>query len=71
MHGMDGVFLKTSKVFVETAAAFIVEAVAVVTQALVVVKLGGGPSIRHVDHVGATLPPQCRLTAGRGDRLAV
>ena len=61
---MDGVFLSSSKIFMETVAAFVVEAVAVVTQAVVVVKLGGGPSIRHVDSVGATLPSQRRLTAG-------
>lgn len=68
---MDGVFLKTSKVFVETVAAFVVEAVTVITEAVVVVEIWGGPSIWDMADVGATLPPQGGLTAGRGNRLAV
>lgn len=71
MIGVDGVFLKTSKVFVETVAALIVETIAVVTETVVVVEFRGGPSIGDVDNVAATLPSQGGLAAGRGNRLAV
>lgn len=67
MVRVDGVFLKTSKVFLETVGAFVVKAVTVVTDAMVAVEVWGGPSIGYTDDVGATLPSQSGLTAGRGN----
>lgn len=63
MIGMDGVFLKTSKVFMKTVAA-LVDAVVVITDAVVVVEIRGRPSVLDRDHVVASLPPQSGLAAG-------
>lgn len=67
VDGMHWILLKASQVFVEAVAAFAVDAAAVVA----VVEVRGGAALGDVHDVGAALPPQGRLAAGRGGRLAV
>lgn len=87
VDGVDGVFLKAPQVLVEAvAAALAVEAavvvavvsvtvvsVAVVSVTVVVasIEVGGRDALGNVDDVGAALPPQGGLAAGRGGGLAV
>lgn len=69
VDGVDGVFLKAPQVFMEAAAAALaVEAGAAI---VVPVEVGSRDALCHVDAVGAALPPQGGLSAGRGGRLAV
>lgn len=67
VHGMDRILLKAPQVFMEAVAAFAVDAVVVVA----VVEVRGGAALGDVHDVGAALPPQSRLAAGRGGRLTV
>lgn len=78
VNGVDGVLLKAPQVLLEAAAAALavqatlvvvsMVSVAVVSRTVVVatVQVGGWDALGDVDHMGATLPPQGGLAAGRG-----
>lgn len=79
VNGVDGVLLKAPQVLVEAATAaltvqatlVVVSVAMVMTMVVATVKVSGWDPLCNMDHVGAALPSQGGLAAGRGCRLAV
>lgn len=83
---VDGVLLKASQVLLEATTAdltlkatlLVISVASIVSMAVVswtvvvgTAEVGVQDALGHVDHVGAALPSQGGLAAGRGGRLAV